>query len=499
MICVFKCPYCGNEMKYDEVTHQLKCISCESTLRMEDYDYTNMIFDNRKNISADYNGFSCPNCGSEVIVNKIEANVTCPYCTSSMVVFGLNENEMEPEYVIPFKIDKEGAKRKLISWWSSMETMPKFDEEKLKLTYSDAYIPVWLHGCDLHINMEAKVAPYEMSVKEVKRASDIFILDKTVDSTFVNVPIVASARTNSKIFHEIEPYNYEEIKVFNHVYLSGHKAERYYLSVEDSVPRMQTQMHKYGVEQCKLSIEADKFGGPIINSKIKELQIVPDNVNYALVPVWICNYEYKGKKYQIFINGQTGKTYGESMLAGSKFYLTSALFYLVSMAATLPFMAITFDLIYRRKMFGTELYFVLLSPILMFVFLGMVTNDYYHSNDNIEYTNYKVKLNINESVQRKYGGKFSITGMVIARILISALLLAFWFGIIIPVLKEYNLKTAADLMTVLSAAAISALDTFIMIKKKIKFLTDHDTVDYFEYIKAGRSVESPAKLIKTNY
>ncbi|MBR7110302.1 MAG: hypothetical protein IKC83_00350 [Clostridia bacterium] len=39
---------------------------------------------------------------------------------------------------------------------------------------------------------------------------------------------------------------------------------------------------------------------------------------YVLLPLWVCNFGYKGKTYNFFINGETGRTAGKTPLSPLK-------------------------------------------------------------------------------------------------------------------------------------------------------------------------------------
>ena len=53
---------------------------------------------------------------------------------------------------------------------------------------------------------------------------------------------------------------------------------------------------------------------------------------YALLPVWVFTYKYKGKIYPYAINGQTGKTYGSLPASTGKLVILAAI---VTAAATI--------------------------------------------------------------------------------------------------------------------------------------------------------------------
>lgn len=488
-------------MEYDEESHLLKCDSCESVMKPEEYDYALMVYDKGKPISGDITGFTCPNCGSEILVGGVDVNVTCPFCNSSMVVFGLRENELEPEKIIPFKLDEESAVGKLLTWWSSKESMPKLDKDKLKMTMTDAYIPVWLYNGSVSVDMQAKVAPYEASASQVTADSVVYTVEKRISSSFNKIPVVASAKTNSVIFHGIEPYNYGQLVDFNPAYLSGHVAERYYISPDDAIHRYLQQVQKYGIEQCKSSIETDKLGGAIIRSHTTGLESISKEVIYSLLPVWICSYRYNGKNHQVFINGQTGKVYGELLVTKSKYSLELSAFAASSLFCFISIALNVWEMFFNGGKYSTStiMYGLLVFSPFIISFLQMFLfnkgkMERYTTKDG-DVINLNANIEINQDIQYKQGAKFNVFNKIIVRVLVGILGVLFWGKILVPAYAGVGYGSVADFMVIIVGAMLAAVDSFFYSKKRLAYYQRHDKVDYFEYIKAGTVYEEPAKVI----
>ena len=57
--------------------------------------------------------FHCPSCGAELITDETTAATSCPYCGNNTIVPGQLGGALKPDYIIPFRLDKEAAKRAL--------------------------------------------------------------------------------------------------------------------------------------------------------------------------------------------------------------------------------------------------------------------------------------------------------------------------------------------------------------------------------------------------
>lgn len=57
--------------------------------------------------------YSCPSCGAELICDATTAAMSCPYCGNPSVVPGQFTGTLKPEFVLPFKLNKEDAVKAL--------------------------------------------------------------------------------------------------------------------------------------------------------------------------------------------------------------------------------------------------------------------------------------------------------------------------------------------------------------------------------------------------
>ncbi|MBQ5806386.1 MAG: hypothetical protein IIW24_03950, partial [Lachnospiraceae bacterium] len=53
--------------------------------------------------------YNCPSCGAELICDSSTGATSCPYCGNPTVVPGQFTGALKPNYVIPFKVEKDAA------------------------------------------------------------------------------------------------------------------------------------------------------------------------------------------------------------------------------------------------------------------------------------------------------------------------------------------------------------------------------------------------------
>ena len=123
-------------------------------------------------------------------------------------------------------------------------------------------------------------------------------------------------------------------------YLSGFFADRYDLPAEELEDDLQAKLSVY---VDKIFKDSNRGYSSVTNVRNHTRYYKPD-VRYALLPVWVLNYKYRGKTYTFAMNGQTGKTAGE--------YPISLLKLLLLGIAILPAAAIVIKLLIGGLVLG---------------------------------------------------------------------------------------------------------------------------------------------------
>ncbi len=57
--------------------------------------------------------YVCQSCGGEIIADDTTAATSCPFCGNPTIFKSQLSGELKPDYIIPFKLDKNTAKEAL--------------------------------------------------------------------------------------------------------------------------------------------------------------------------------------------------------------------------------------------------------------------------------------------------------------------------------------------------------------------------------------------------
>lgn len=326
MALTYKCPNCGDEMLYDSNEKKLVCNSCGTT---KDIDAADKATVKKLKIDKDVNIFKCQSCGAELITDKVTTATFCNFCGNSNIIPSRLTNIYRPSKVIPFKFNKEQAQEAFKKWCKNGLVTPKdFNTADRLEKISGIYVPFWLYDCSTNADIKAmctKVRVYVSGDTEYTE-TDHFIVHRNINANYLKVPADASEKMDNELMDKLEPYNYLELKDFKIPYLSGYQAEKYEYDSNEMFPRVKQRVDNYirGYSRNTI-IGYSTVAVTSQNTNIEEL-----NADYVLLPVWILNYDYNGKKYTFAMNGQTGKVVGKVPISAFKVLTWGFIFFLIA-------------------------------------------------------------------------------------------------------------------------------------------------------------------------
>lgn len=165
----YKCPCCGTNLVFNGSNQTLHCDSCENDFELStiqqlseaesgrgeskyDWDkYEPRQFDLEE--TGSLSGYTCPSCGAEITGDESLGATVCPYCGNGTIVKSQFEGALNPDYVIPFKIDKNAAIAEFEKSYKKAPFLPdEFKDKKRIAEMAGVYVPFWMFDCDCDVN-----------------------------------------------------------------------------------------------------------------------------------------------------------------------------------------------------------------------------------------------------------------------------------------------------------------------------------------------------------
>ncbi len=332
----YKCPACGANIKYNPKINKWKCEYCKSEFDLETLTNKNKTAQkNKKNQKEptdnfkDYISYKCESCGAEIVADNETTATFCVYCGNTAILKSKLSNKFTPSKIIPFKTEKEAALEAFKNLSKGRPLMPKdFNSPSNIEKIRGIYIPFWLYDININGNIEVlgkQISHWSIGDTHYTKTSKYNVI-RGGKMDFYNVPIDGSTRFDNDIMNTLEPFNYEEMKPYNHAYLSGFYAEKYDIEGESLFQEVSSRAissaEKLLLEEIKNYDIKTLSKNSLTAKEIKK--------EYALLPVWMVNVKYKNKMYIFAMNGQTGEFIGDIPLDKTKTIIYSLVIFIIS-------------------------------------------------------------------------------------------------------------------------------------------------------------------------
>ncbi len=328
----YKCPCCGGAIEFNSQSQNMKCPYCDTEFEVDaikefneasqpeqdDFSWENP---NGEWGESEQNGmkvYSCENCGGQIVADETTSASACPYCDSPIVMSGQFEGGLKPDLIIPFKIDKEGAKQALKNFMKGKFLLPNgFADENRLEEIKGVYVPYWLFDCEADAKLKFKATKTRSWRSGDYRYTETqhFMIIRSGDIRFDKVPVDGSTKMPDELSEAIEPFNYNDCKEFLPAYLAGYLSDKYDVEAETSQVRANERIKTSTLQEFKNTVNGyDSVIPESVNIRLKS-----GKIRYALLPVWMLNTKYKGEIYSFSMNGQTGKFVGNLPTDWGKF------------------------------------------------------------------------------------------------------------------------------------------------------------------------------------
>ena len=339
----YQCPACTGPLNYSPETGKVSCEFCGSSYELAqiealykekdeaaaeaaaeqpqdsgEWDASDL----NEDWGSDADGmkvYSCPSCTAELICDDTTAATSCPYCGNPTVVPGQFVGALKPDYVIPFKLDKQAAVAALKAHYKGRFFLPRaFSAQNHIEKIQGVYVPFWLFDGEAEGQASfntTRTRMYRRGDYQITETSH-FVVDRAGGIMFEKIPVDASSKMPDAHMDSLEPFDYSELKPFTTAYLPGFLADKYDVTIEQSKERAEMRCRQTLEQELRNTV----IGYETVIPRQQHIALHRGKVHYALLPVWLLSTKYKGKDYLFAMNGQTGKMAGDLPVDKGKFW-----------------------------------------------------------------------------------------------------------------------------------------------------------------------------------
>lgn len=338
-----KCSNCGAPLVFQPGTDSLVCPYCgaENTIQnkksevIHSFDYEKFIHYQEEAIVNDVFSVKCANCGATTTLPENVNAADCPFCDSPLVITQSQKGKViQPHYVLPFFFDEKKAidlyKKWMAKLWFAPNDLVKNINETKRDKVIGIYLPYWSYDFktqtdyagergDYYYTTETytvRVDDHDEERTEQVRHTDWTYVRGDVYCSFDNILVIASKSLERRVTNKLGPWNLQALRTYKEEYLSGFRSELYALNAEDGFAQA-----KNIVDSSIRNAIRNDIGGD--EQRIRNYDTNYSNIGlkYNLLPIWITAFHFKGKLYQIVVNGCTGEVIGDRPYSAGKIIL----------------------------------------------------------------------------------------------------------------------------------------------------------------------------------
>ncbi|MBO0698940.1 MAG: hypothetical protein J2P46_11140, partial [Zavarzinella sp.] len=257
--------------------------------------------------------------GAVVVLEDRVATEECPYCGTHL------ENKPEevrdlilPESLLPFTVSDREARDAFNRWIASLWFAPTELKQLANLgQFGSVYVPFWTYDAmtytkytgqrgddywDTEYYTDAQGNRQSRQVRRTRWSS----VSGEVRHFFDDVLIKASQSLPAHLMDRLPPWELKTLEPFRDEFLSGHVTERYSVSLKDGFRQAKSVM-----EDAITGLICRDIGGDHQQIEWRRTNYVGVTFKHMLLPVWVANYRYRERLFQVLVNGRTRKVAGD--------------------------------------------------------------------------------------------------------------------------------------------------------------------------------------------
>jgi hypothetical protein len=205
------------------------------------------------------------------------------------------------------------------------------------------YIPYWTFDAQVHADWMAESGDYYYETESYRDANGKtqtrqvrkirwYPSSGSLDHFFDDELVSASRGVNLNMLLAVEPFPTQELVPYNPGFLSGWVVERYQIDLVAAAQQARERMNQKLEALCAARVPGDTHRNLEVDADYSR-----QTFKHILVPVWLLNYAYGPRRFQVVINGYTGAIDGAYPKSWVKIFF--AVLLLVAILGTVLFIA----------------------------------------------------------------------------------------------------------------------------------------------------------------
>lgn len=258
----------------------------------------------------------CEQCGATIQLDATKSSTNCPYCGTSLILEKAQVKRFwQPEYLLPFTIDKKECSSLFSKWLNGKWFLPsKYKNGNVSgEKFQGVYYPYWTYDAHTRTTYEGergtnrRVTEKDSRGKLVSRTvTDWRNVSGYVIHDFDDILVPASKNLPQNIIEEQKHWPLQDLVQYTPEFTAGFTTDVYTVDFTEGIVTAKQQMESAIEDDIRRDIGGNK-------QRIHNKQVSYTDLMFKLVllPLWIGVFKIDEKTYQFIINGRTGEVHGD--------------------------------------------------------------------------------------------------------------------------------------------------------------------------------------------
>jgi len=245
----------------------------------------------------------------------------CQFCGTPIVADVNPSEQIVPEGLVPFTVDRNGAQDAVRAWVGSRMFAPnRLKKVSATETLKGTYLPHWTfdastqtHYSGLRGEHYFETEHYTVMVDGRPQTQTRTVMKTrwwpasgSVARAFDDVVVVATTQLAPEQIAALAPWALTNAAPYQPEFLSGYQTLRYDVQPDQGLEAAKQQMRTVILDDCRSDIGGDEQQVHSMDTRYGDLMF-----KLMLLPVWVAAYLYGGKSFQVFVNAYTGQVIGD--------------------------------------------------------------------------------------------------------------------------------------------------------------------------------------------
>jgi hypothetical protein len=225
---------------------------------------------------------------------------------------------LRPESVLPRKLAETLVRVMIRDWYGGHFWAPgKLKNKAMTDQVKGLYIPYWTFDAQVHADWTAESGDYYYvteSYRDAQGNTQTRQVQKvrwyptagSLDYFFDDELVPASRGVHPEMLRGVEPFPTKELVPYRPGFLSGWVVERYQIDLVAAAQQARARMDDKLEQLCAANVPGDTHRNLNVDADYSG-----QTFKHILVPIWLLNYDYGRRKFQVVINAYTGAVEGE--------------------------------------------------------------------------------------------------------------------------------------------------------------------------------------------